>query len=102
MFYAYLLRCADGSLYAGYTDNLKKRLAAHNTGQGAKYTRGRLPVSLAYWEAFETKAEAMRRECAFKKLNRARKMALIQALEADGQPASNLYGPFPDTSGLCR
>lgn len=82
MHYAYLLHCADGTLYAGYTDNLDKRLTAHNAGQGAKYTRGRLPVSLAYWEAFETKSEAMRRECAFKRLSRAEKLSLIQTTEA--------------------
>ena len=82
MFYAYFLRCADSTLYAGSTDDLEKRLTAHNAGQGAKYTRGRLPVSLAYWEAFETKSGALRRECAFKHLSRAQKLALIHAAEA--------------------
>lgn len=81
MFYAYLLACKDGTLYAGYTDDLAKRLAAHNAGLGAKYTRGRLPVSLAYWEAFETKSEAMRRECALKRLTRKEKLSLVQAAE---------------------
>lgn len=82
MYYAYLLRCADGTIYAGYTDNLDKRLSAHNAGHGAKYTRGRLPVSLAYWETFETKAEALRRERAFKRLTRIQKLSLIQTTEA--------------------
>lgn len=82
MFYAYLLRCADGTLYGGYTDSLSKRLAAHNAGQGAKYTRSRLPVALAYYEAFETKTEAMQREYALKRLTRAQKLALIQNFEA--------------------
>ncbi|MEA5058441.1 MAG: GIY-YIG nuclease family protein [Candidatus Pelethousia sp.] len=83
MYYAYLLLCADGSLYAGYTDELLKRLSNHNAGHGAKYTKGRLPVSLVYWEAFETKSQAMRRECAIKKLKRAEKLALIREKEAD-------------------
>ena len=82
MYYAYLLRCVDSTLYAGYTDDLDKRLCAHNAGQGAKYTRGRLPVSLAYWEAFETKPEALRREWAFKRLTRAQKQSLIQTAKA--------------------
>ena len=82
MFYAYLLSCSDGSLYAGYTDDLQKRLAVHNAGQGAKYTRGRLPVYLAYYEPFETKSEAMSRECAFKKLSRMEKLSLINKFKA--------------------
>ena len=82
MFYAYFLRCGDGTLYAGYTDDLNKRLAAHNAGQGAKYTRGRLPVSLAYYEPFETKSEAMGREWALKRLSRAEKLSLIRTFEA--------------------
>ena len=82
MYYAYLLCCADGTLYAGYTDDLDKRLSTHNAGAGAKYTRGRLPVSLAYYEPFETRSAAMRRECAFKRLTRAEKLALIHAFEA--------------------
>lgn len=82
MFYAYLLRCADGTLYGGYTDCLSKRLAAHNAGTGAKYTRSRLPVSLAYYEAFETKSQALRRERALKRLTRAQKLSLIHNFEA--------------------
>lgn len=54
MYYVYLLRCGDGTLYTGYTNDLKRRLAVHNAGKGAKYTRSRLPVDLVYWEIFPT------------------------------------------------
>lgn len=76
--YAYMLRCADGTIYSGYTTDLERRTDAHNSGLGAKYTRSRLPVSLVYYEAFSTKQEAMKREAAFKKLTHAQKIALIQ------------------------
>nr|WP_122012871.1 GIY-YIG nuclease family protein [Maliibacterium massiliense] len=75
--YAYLLRCADGTIYSGYTTNLARRVQAHNQGSGAKYTRARLPVTLAYYEAFASKHEAMQREAALKKLTHAQKEALI-------------------------
>ena len=78
MNYAYMLRCGDGSLYSGWTNNLEKRLAAHNAGRGGKYTRSRLPVSLVYLEAFPSKREAMRREYALKQLSRAEKLKLIE------------------------
>ncbi len=77
MNYTYILRCGDGSLYTGWTNHLEKRVADHNAGRGAKYTRAHLPVTLAYYEAFETKEEAMKRECAIKKLTRAQKEQLI-------------------------
>lgn len=77
--YTYLLRCADGTLYCGWTNNLPARLAAHNSGKGAKYTRGRGPVTLVYSECFATPGEAMRREAEIKKYPRARKQALIDA-----------------------
>ena len=64
--YAYMLRCADDTIYSGYTTDLPRRIAAHNRGVGAKYTRSRLPVKLVYYESFATKQEAMRREAAFK------------------------------------
>lgn len=76
MNYTYILKCADGTLYTGWTNDLEKRLAAHNTGRGAKYTKPRLPVSLFYSESYETREEAMRREAAIKKLTRAQKLAL--------------------------
>ena len=76
--YTYMLECSDGSLYTGYTVNLKHRLAMHNAGKASKYTRCRLPARLVYYEAFATKGEAMRRECTIKKLSRKEKMSLIE------------------------
>lgn len=75
--YIYVLRCADGSLYTGYTTDLRAREAAHNTGRGAKYTRGRRPVALIYSERFRSMAKALRREYALKQLSRPDKEALI-------------------------
>ena len=75
--YTYILKCADNTLYTGWTTDLKKRLTTHNNGKGAKYTRTRLPVSLIYYESFTTKKEAMRREVAIKKLSRPQKERLI-------------------------
>lgn len=77
MNFTYLLRCSDGSLYCGWTTDLDKRLKAHNEGKGAKYTRSRRPVELAYWEVYATRQEAMRREAAIKKLKRKDKEELI-------------------------
>ena len=76
--YAYLLRCSDGSLYAGYTVNLTRRVATHNAGKDAKYTRSRLPVELVYWEEFETEHEAKSREWHLKRLSHEEKLALIK------------------------
>ncbi len=76
--YAYIVECADGTLYSGWTNDLEKRIAAHNAGQGAKYTRSRRPVTLRYYEEFEDKSEALRRECALKKMSHAKKQALIE------------------------
>ena len=67
MNYTYILACSDGTLYCGWTNNLEKRLLAHNSGRGAKYTKARLPVKLLYYEEFETKEEAMSREWHIKK-----------------------------------
>lgn len=78
MNYTYLLLCADNSLYCGWTNDLEKRLKAHNDGTGAKYTRPRRPVRLVYAEAFETKQEAQRREVQIKRLSRREKLALIE------------------------
>lgn len=79
---AYILQCADGSLYTGWTNHLSHRILAHNAGHGAKYTKPRRPVSLVHYEVFETKPEAMRRECEIKRMNRARKLELISAEDA--------------------
>jgi putative endonuclease len=75
--FAYLVKCRDGSLYAGWTTDIDKRLAAHNAGKGGAYTRSRRPVELAYREEFETRREARQREADFKKMNRKEKLALI-------------------------
>lgn len=80
MNYTYILRCGDGSLYTGWTNNLEKRLEAHNAGRGGRYTRSRLPVKLVYSESFDTKKEAMRREAAIKKLTRQEKEKLIKGI----------------------
>ncbi|AGK99118.1 GIY-YIG nuclease family protein [Clostridium pasteurianum] len=77
MNYVYILKCSDGTLYTGYTNDLKNRLMVHNSGKGAKYTRGRLPVEIVYSEAFETKSEATKREYYIKQLSRAEKLKLI-------------------------
>ncbi len=74
----YLLRCADGSLYCGWTSNMARRLKAHNRGQGAKYTRSRLPVTLVYLEAWPTPREARQREARIKRMTRQQKEALIR------------------------
>ena len=76
--YTYLLRCADGTLYCDWTNDLEKRVAAHNSGAGAKYTKSRRPVELAYCETFATKQEAMRREAEIKRLTRQEKLALVK------------------------
>lgn len=73
----YVLECADQSLYAGYTNNLEKRVATHNAGKGAKYTRSHRPVKCIYHETFTTKEEAMRAEYAFKQLKRSEKLKYI-------------------------
>ena len=75
--YVYMLRCRDGSLYTGYTDDVQRRLAVHSSGKGAKYTRSRLPVELVYEEAFPTKSDAMKREYSIKRLKKPQKEALI-------------------------
>ena len=79
--YTYLVRCADGTFYCGWTNDLDKRIKAHNKGRGAKYTRSRRPVTLVYWEEFSTKTEAMQREAAVKKLTRQQKERLIARKE---------------------
>ena len=75
----YILRCADDTLYCGITNNLKRRIAQHNAGVGAKYTRGRGPVELAYSEECRSKSEALKFEIQAKKMKRTDKLRLIQA-----------------------
>ena len=73
MHYTYMLKCKDNTYYIGYTNDLEKRIKAHNQGKGAKYTRGRGPVELIYYEEYEDKQTAMRREWEMKQLTRKEK-----------------------------
>ncbi len=82
MFYVYILRCADGTLYTGYTINLKARVEAHNTGRGAKYTRSRRPVAMVYSRGFRSLGKALAREYAMKQLTRIEKETLISTWSA--------------------
>ena len=75
--YTYMVRCSDHSLYTGWTNDLEQRIAAHNSGQGAKYTKSRRPCALVHSEAFDSKSEAMKREAEIKKLSKAQKEKLI-------------------------
>lgn len=75
--YVYVLRCGDGSLYTGWTNDLKQRLAAHQSGKGAKYTKGRTPIELVYFEELPDKSAALRRENELKKLRKDKKEELI-------------------------
>lgn len=77
MNFTYMLECKDGTYYTGWTNNLNKRLKNHNDGKGAKYTKARLPVSLIYYEEFQTKEEAMRREYVIKHMTRSEKSKLV-------------------------
>ncbi len=86
MNYTYIVRCRDGSLYTGWTNNLEKRIKDHNSGRGAKYTKSRRPVLLAYYEEFATKEEAMRREWEIKQMKRQEKLSLIQEHEDTEKP----------------
>ena len=81
----YILRCGDGTLYTGCTNDLDRRLRAHQAGRGAKYTRSRLPVELVYREAVPARSAALRREAAIKRMDRRAKLALIAA----GPPGSS-------------
>ncbi|MFQ5432261.1 MAG: GIY-YIG nuclease family protein [Nitrospinota bacterium] len=78
-YFVYILHCSDKSLYTGYTDNLDARLKKHNSGKAAKYTSGRRPVKLVYWEVHNSKSSAMSREINIKQLSRAKKEELIAA-----------------------
>lgn len=77
-YYVYLARCSDDSLYAGYTTDLKNRETAHNEGKGARYTRMRRPIKIVYFEEFENKSEAMKREYQLKHLKKSEKEKLIK------------------------
>lgn len=77
MNYVYIVECSDGTFYTGWTNNLERRIGMHSKGTGAKYTKGRGPVKLVYYEMFDTKEEAMKREYQIKKLTRQEKILLI-------------------------
>ena len=76
--YTYILKCSDDTLYTGWTNDLAKRIKTHNAGRGARYTRGRLPVKLLYYEIFATKQAAQKREAQIKKMSRREKLLLIK------------------------
>ena len=80
MNYVYIIKCKDNSLYTGWTNNLERRFKAHTEGKGAKYTRGRGPLELVYFEEFEDKIEAMKREYEIKKMSRKNKLEMIKKL----------------------
>ncbi len=82
-YWVYILRCGDGTLCTGFSDDVERRLAAHRSGQGAKYTRGRGPLTVVYREELPDKSAALRRECAIKRLTRGEKLALIQNQKQD-------------------
>lgn len=82
MNYTYMVRCKDGSLYTGWTNNLEKRVQAHNQGTGAKYTKSRRPVELVYYEEYESKIDAMKREYEIKQLPKKKKEELISFNQA--------------------
>ncbi|MCI7742448.1 MAG: GIY-YIG nuclease family protein [Clostridiales bacterium] len=82
MNYVYMLRCRDGSLYTGWTNDLEKRLKAHNSGTASKYTRTRLPAELVYFEEWESKEAAMSREWHIKQLTREEKLKLIENMSS--------------------
>ena len=98
--YVYILKCADGTLYTGWTNDLEKRLRAHNEGRGAKYTRGRLPAELVYYETFEERSEAMGREWAIKQLTREQKLQLIRRKKWKSRQTK--FGKRIEFAGFCR
>jgi putative endonuclease len=81
MYILYILKCSDGTLYTGITNDLEKRMKVHNSGKGAKYVRARLPFDLVYSETQLNKSDALKREIVIKKMSRAEKMRMIKLLE---------------------
>jgi len=77
MHYVYIVKCADGTYYTGYTNDLERRINQHNAGEGAKYTKGRRPVKLVHSERFKSKSKAMQREYKIKQFTRERKIEII-------------------------
>ncbi len=85
MWYLYILRCGDGSLYTGITTDVEKRFRAHQSGKGAKYTRGRGPLEIVYREECADHSQALKRELAIKALTRQEKEALLSKMEKSGK-----------------
>ena len=83
MNYAYIVKCSDSTYYTGWTNNLERRVKMHSTGRGAKYTRSRGPVKLVYYEVFEEKSDALKREYEIKKMTRAKKILLIESMQTN-------------------
>lgn len=83
MNYVYIVECNDGTYYTGWTNNLERRVNMHSTGRGAKYTRARVPVKLVYYEVFEDKSDALKREYEIKKMTRAKKILLIESMQTN-------------------
>lgn len=81
--YVYMIQCSDSSLYTGWTTHLNRRIEAHNKGIASKYTRGRKPVKLVYFECCQSKSEALKREAAIKRLKKEEKLALIHAFDTE-------------------
>ena len=82
--HVYVVECSDGSYYTGYTTDVERRVAEHNAGDGAKYTRGRRPVTLVHVEAFDSQSRAMQREYAIKQLSRRAKERIVDEGDAEG------------------
>lgn len=78
MHYVYIVKCNDNTYYTGYAKNLEQRILTHNQGKGARYTRGRIPVNLVYYEMYDSKSDAMKREWEIKQLTRKEKENLIR------------------------
>lgn len=87
MNYTYMVRCKDGTLYTGWTNNIERRMEAHNSGTGAKYTKSRRPVKLVYCEEFPTKEEAMKREYAIKHMEKKEKEKMVLGWNEGKRPS---------------
>ena len=94
-YWIYILRCSDGTLYTGSTTDPQRRLAVHQSGKGAKYTRSRLPVEMVYREELLDKSAALQREAAIKQLSRAKKLLLIQSSQKENIAADNPQTALP-------
>ena len=90
--YTYIVACADSTYYTGWTTDLTARVAAHNAKIGARYTRSRIPVQLVYWEEYDDKQSAQRREVAIKKMTRAQKEQLVRGFDIEKQPSQDQEG----------